>query len=105
MNVLHHVEDVADLLPKLERLLADAGHLYLTSLVSNNRFIGDRYLDALYASGEFVRPRSSLELGEILNGALGQQVSYRIKGNMAYATTAIFPLNTAHNKSFQPTTR
>ena len=57
MNVLHHVENVADLLPKLNRLIADDGHLYLTSLVSNNRFVGDRYIKALHRTGEFVRPR------------------------------------------------
>jgi len=90
MNVLHQYQNAATLISNLKGLLTDDGHLYLTSLVSNNRFIGDLYLDALYASGEFVRPRSSIELKEILNGALGKQVSCRIKGNMAYATTAIF---------------
>lgn len=89
MNVLHHFEDAARLLPRLKGLLAPDGHLYLTSLVANNRFIGDRYLAALYASGEFVRPRSNLELREILDSALCGKVSYRTKGNMAYATTAL----------------
>jgi ubiquinone/menaquinone biosynthesis C-methylase UbiE len=89
MNVLHHFEHAADLLPNLKRLLTDDGHLYLTSLVSNNRFIGDRYLDSLYAAGEFVRPRSDLELREMLGRSLSQEVSYRVKGNMAFASTAI----------------
>ena len=88
MNVLHQFEDAAALIPNLKRLLADDGHLFLTSLVANNRFVGDRYLNALHATGEFVRPRSSLELREILDEALSQQVSYRTKGNMAYVTTA-----------------
>jgi ubiquinone/menaquinone biosynthesis C-methylase UbiE len=105
MNVLHQYKNAATLITSLKGLLTDDGDLYLTSLVSNNRFIGDCYLDALFAAGEFVRPRSSLELREILNGALGQQVSCRIKGNMAYATTATFPRNAAHNKSLQPTRR
>ena len=90
MNVLHHVENVAALIPSLKRLLADGGHLYLTSLVSNNRFVGDRYLNTLYATGEFVRPRSNLELKEMLDRSLNQEVSYRVKGNMAFASTASF---------------
>lgn len=88
MNVLHLFENAASLLPNLKRLLAADGHLYLTSLVSNNRFVGDRYLKALYATGEVVRPRSKLELREMLDKSLSQKVSYRIKGNMAYATAA-----------------
>jgi ubiquinone/menaquinone biosynthesis C-methylase UbiE len=87
MNVLHHFEKAAALIPNLNRLLVDDGHLFLTSLVSNNRFVGDRYLNALHRAGEFVRPRSNLEFKGILDRALDQKVSYSIKGNMAYATT------------------
>jgi len=90
MNVLHHLENAAALMPHLKRLLADNGHLYLTSLVSNNRLVGDRYLNALYSAGEFVRPRSNLELKEMLERSLNQEVSYRVKGNMAFASTASF---------------
>jgi ubiquinone/menaquinone biosynthesis C-methylase UbiE len=89
MNVLHHFENAAALIPNLKRLLTDDGHLYLTSLVSNNRFVGDRYLNALYATGEFIRPRSNLELKEMLDRSLGQGVRYQVKGNMAFATTAM----------------
>jgi ubiquinone/menaquinone biosynthesis C-methylase UbiE len=89
LNVLHQFENAASLIPNLKRLLTDGGHLYLTSLVSNNRFIGDRFLNALHATGEFVRPRSNLELKEMLDSSLRQTVSYRTKGNMAYATTAL----------------
>ena len=89
MNVLHHFENAAALIPNLKRLLTDDGHLYLTSLVSNNRFVGDRYLNALYATGEFIRPRSNLELKEMLDRSLGHGVRYRVKGNMAFATTAM----------------
>ncbi len=91
MNVLHHYENAAALIQNLKDLLVEGRHLYLTSLVSNSRFIGDRYLNALYRSGEFVRPRSGIELEEILSEALGHGVSYRLRGNMAYATTVIFP--------------
>ena len=87
MNVLHHYADAAALIPNLHRLLTVDGHLFLTSLVANNRFIGDRYLNALYSSGEFVRPRSGLELRELLNKSLNQEVSCRVKGNMAFVTT------------------
>lgn len=86
MNVLHHLEDAAALISNLKELLTDQGYLFLTSLVSNNRFIGDRYLQALYLTREFVRPRSSLELQEILNDSLNQETSYRVKGNMAFVT-------------------
>jgi ubiquinone/menaquinone biosynthesis C-methylase UbiE len=89
MNVLHHYEDATDLLPNLKTLLTNDGHLYLTSLVSNNRFIGDRYLASLFATGEFIRPRSNLELREMLATSLSQGVSYRVKGNMAFASTAV----------------
>lgn len=54
MNVLHHFENASSLIPNLKKLLIEDGHLYLTSLVSNNRFIGDRYLNALYTTGEFI---------------------------------------------------
>jgi ubiquinone/menaquinone biosynthesis C-methylase UbiE len=90
MNVLHHFENASSLIPNLKELLTEDGHLYLTSLVSNNRFIGDRYLNTLYTTGEFIRPRSSLELKGILDGSLSQEVSYRVKGNMAFASTARF---------------
>ena len=88
MNVLHQFENATALIPSLKRMLADGGHLYLTSLVSNNRFIGDCYLNALYATGEFVRPRSNPELREMLEGSLNQEVSYRVNGNMAFASTS-----------------
>ena len=88
MNVLHHLEDATALILSLKRMLADGGDLYLTSLVSNNRFIGDRYLNALCAAGDFVRPRGNRELKEMLERSLNQEVSYRVDGNMAFASTA-----------------
>ena len=88
MNVLHHVEDASALIPNLKSLLSAGGHLYLTSLVSNNRFIGDRYLNALHGAGEIVRPRSSAAVKEMLERFLDQSFSYRTDGNMAFASTA-----------------
>jgi ubiquinone/menaquinone biosynthesis C-methylase UbiE len=88
MNVLHHIENVTVLIPSLQSMVAEGGQLYLTSLVSNNRFIGDRYLKALHASGEIVRPRSNTELKEMLDRFLDQRVSYRVNGNMAFAASA-----------------
>jgi len=88
MNVLHHVEDAAALIANLKRLLTYDGHLHLTSLVYNNRFIGNRYLKALHATGEFARPRSNLQLRRILNQTLGENIAYRVKGNMAFASAA-----------------
>ncbi len=89
MNVLHQYEEAAALILNLKKLLTRDGCLYLTSLVSNNRFIGDRYLGVLYATGEFVRPRSSDELKKLIDGSLNQDASYRTKGNMAYATSDV----------------
>jgi SAM-dependent methyltransferase len=89
MNVLHQYEDANGLIPRLRELLATNGGLYLTSLVSNRRCIGDYYLKALYATGEFVLPRSKTELREILNHALGEELEYRTKGNMAFATAQV----------------
>jgi 2-polyprenyl-3-methyl-5-hydroxy-6-metoxy-1,4-benzoquinol methylase len=87
LNVLHHLEQAANLLPALKKLLGDQGDLFLTSLVLNNRFIGDRYLDALYATGEFVRPRTVPELKEILAKSFGQEVGCKTIGNMTYIAT------------------
>ena len=86
MNVLHQFAGAAELIPKLSGLLVDGGQLYLTSLVSNGRYIGDRWLGTLYRTGEFVRPRSGVELRNLLEDTLGEEVSYRMKGNMAFAT-------------------
>lgn len=88
MNVLHQYQDATVLIPNLNTLLADGGQMYLTSLVKNDRTVGDRYLDILHAAGEFVRPRSSVELKKLLDSSLSPAVSYCTKGNMAYATTA-----------------
>ena len=88
LNVLHQFRDAAALISNLKRLLTSDADLYLTSLVLNNCFVGDRYLNALYAAGEFVRPRSKHELKEILDASLGPEVSYRVKGNMAFVVKA-----------------
>jgi len=42
-------------------------------------------LSTLYQSGEFVCPRSSVELNKMLGNLLDDGVSYRMKGNMAFA--------------------
>ena len=89
LNVLHQFENAAALISNLTKLLTLNGHLFLTSLVSNNRLVGDQYLNALHAMGEFVHPRSRLELKEMLDRTLSQDVSYRVKGNMAFAATAL----------------
>jgi len=89
LNVLHQFSDAAALLSNVKQLLTNDGDLYLTSLVLNKCFVGDRYLNALYAAGEFVRPRSKHELKEILDTTLSLEVSFRVKGNMAFVTTAV----------------
>jgi SAM-dependent methyltransferase len=89
LNVLHQHEDAAALITNLKKLLSEDGYLFLTSLVSNNRFIGDHYLHALYLTKEFVRPRSSVALQELLNESPNQEMSCRVKGNMAFVKTKI----------------
>ena len=89
MNVLHHLSDAGSTVERLKRLAAPGGHLYFMSLVANSRFVGDRGLDIMYRTGEFVRPRTSAELRGLLDAALGQEVSYRTGGNMSYASTNV----------------
>lgn len=89
MNVLHQFEAAASLIPNLKSLLTDDGHLCLTSLVLNNRLVGDHYLKALHAMGEFVVPRSNLELKQLLDNSLDQKISYQTRGNMAFVTTKV----------------
>jgi ubiquinone/menaquinone biosynthesis C-methylase UbiE len=85
MNVLHQFTDAAELIRKIKVLLDDAGQLYLTSLVSTGRYVGDWWLRTLYKSGEFVRPRSSNELNKLLANSASQDITCRLKGNMAFA--------------------
>ena len=86
MNVLHHLADAVGLMTGLKRLLVGGGQLYLTSLVKGKRLIGDYYLETLYRRGDFVHPRTGVELENILAGSFGLSVSYWMQGNMAYAT-------------------
>ena len=88
MNVLHHFADAGGLVADLKRLLVDGGHLYLTSLVKGDRLIGDYYLSKLYRRGDFVQPRTGMELQNLLADSFGQTVSYWMRGNMAYAMAA-----------------
>jgi SAM-dependent methyltransferase len=87
LNVLHQFADAATLISNLKKLLTSDGSLYLSSLILNNRFVGDLYLQALYASGEFVRPRSLLEIKKIFEKDFRMEVSCHAKGNMAYLST------------------
>ena len=88
MNVLHVREDGAALISNLSRLLTSKGGLYLTSLILNDRFIGDRYLGLLYRSGEMARPRRRPELSDLLKSSVGPEVNCRVTGNMAYTVTS-----------------
>jgi SAM-dependent methyltransferase len=92
MNVLHHYSDAAGMIRHLKASLADNGQLYLTSLVRNDRLIGDRYLNFLYKNGWIVRPRSSAELKSLSQDLLGAFPGYKTRGNMAYVTAANLPV-------------
>jgi len=87
LNVLHQFADAAALISNLNDLVIDGGSMYLTSLVSTNRSVGNWYLNALYRSGEFVRPRNERGLKELVDKASTQNISYRVKGNMAFITS------------------
>jgi ubiquinone/menaquinone biosynthesis C-methylase UbiE len=87
MNVLHQFQDAAGLVSNLKKLLTNEGCLFLTSLVFNNRLIGDGYLRALYFAKEFVRPRSRGELEGIMNDAGMHDVDLSVKGNMAFVSS------------------
>lgn len=86
LNVLHQFADATGLVSGLNELLSKSGNLYLTSLVSNNRTIGDWYLEALYRTGEFVRPRNELELRGLFADAFSERIGYTAKGNMAFVS-------------------
>jgi len=88
LNVLHQFADAAALISNLNELRSNNGDLYLTSLVSNNRTVGDWYLNVLHRTGEFVPPRDERELRELLDITLDQEIRYNVKGNMAFVTTA-----------------
>ncbi len=87
LNVLHQFADATALVSGLNELLSESGNLYLTSLISNNRIIGDWYLKALHRTGEFVPPRSERELRELFVNAFGERMDYAQNGNMAFVTT------------------
>lgn len=91
MNALHHLADAGSVVTGLKKLLVDGGQLYLTSLVKSNRLIGDHYLNALHRRGDFVQPRTGAELEGLLARSFPQGASYRVHGNMAYATAASVP--------------
>ena len=87
LNVLHILDDAENTIRGLNRSLSGDGNLFVTSLVTNGRLVGDRYLAALHRAGEVARPRSSTELHELLDSCLDARVSFRTKGNMAYANS------------------
>ena len=87
MNLLHHYADGGGLVLKLKNLLTESGCLYLTSLVTNNRFPGDHYLSALHNKSWLVQPRTKDELAKLLQESL-TEMRFWTRGNMAYATTA-----------------
>jgi len=91
LNVLHQFADAKVLLSGFNELLSESGNLYLTSLVSNDRVIGDWYIEALYRTGEFVRPRNARELKELIVNVFGQRMNDAEKGNMAFVTARHCP--------------
>ncbi|CAA9541540.1 MAG: hypothetical protein AVDCRST_MAG88-55 [uncultured Thermomicrobiales bacterium] len=85
--MLHLLDEAGTLVSALDRLLADGGRLYLTSLVTSGR-LADYYLRWIALLGEAARPRSGDELRRLLAHANQGPIAYRVKGNMAYARLA-----------------
>jgi len=88
MNVIHHYADASTLIRNLNSLTG-GGHIYVTSLVINDRSVGDWYLRTLNRMGWLVHPRTAGELKELLEDALHTGLQFWTEGNMAYANTDI----------------
>jgi ubiquinone/menaquinone biosynthesis C-methylase UbiE len=84
LNVLHQFNEAAALVSNFRRLLTENGRFYLTSLVINERLVGDWYLRALHLAREFVRPRTRLELQTLIETEFRTAFELRVVGNMAF---------------------
>ncbi|MCJ2179202.1 class I SAM-dependent methyltransferase [Novosphingobium album (ex Hu et al. 2023)] len=85
-GMLHLFEDVEAITRQLARVADPAASIFATSLVAE-RWLGKRYLVALYRAGEVARPRQFTELTSRLNGAgsgLQPPIDARIEGSMAF---------------------
>jgi ubiquinone/menaquinone biosynthesis C-methylase UbiE len=90
LNVLHQFNEAADLFSNVCRLLRPDGRFYLTSLVINERVIGDWYLRALHLAREFVRPRTRIELRRLIETESFQSsFDLRVAGNMAFVSATL----------------
>ena len=83
-NVLHLYENAEDLMAQFRTLLVPNGTLMLTSLVRNQRSIGDLYANLLHRCGEFVRPRTADELSQIIEKVFETKLECKTEGNMAF---------------------
>ena len=90
-GMLHLFEDIEVIARGLSRVTAPAGQVFMTSLVTD-RWIGARYLGALYRAGEVAHPRSAAALVDRLGGgaaALAVSLPIGLEGNMAFLTAEI----------------
>lgn len=85
-GVLHIFEAQIRLLGELERVKAQAGHVFFSSLVGNN-WLGRKYLAMLKGAGEVAVCHSSQSLTELLAAS---PFDYQLStiGNMAYGKSA-----------------
>lgn len=86
LNVLHLYENVENLMKRFRSALAPEGKILITSLVRNERLIGDLYFDLLFIAREFAKPKTAAELSRLIEQSFGSTVSYRTEGNMAFAS-------------------
>lgn len=85
-GTLHLFDDPEPTLAALRRMLAEDGHLHLTSLVTG-RPVGDRFLHLLHKVGEVATPAGIDALAARL-AAAGLTADCSVRGNMAYCAAA-----------------
>ncbi len=81
LNVLHCIEDVKKALQELRNVRADAGTMFLTTLIRNHR-LADNYLNMLGKTGALI-PRTEDQLVAFFR-ELDLRVTCRVSGNLAF---------------------
>ncbi len=92
--VIHAFEDPAQAARQLVRVLAPAGTLFLTSLVTvPGRGFANRYLRGMHRGGEIAAPRSATDVAERLTAIGGlMNLNHKAIGSMGYFTAdALMP--------------
>lgn len=83
-DVLHEYADAGRLLDSLVRIVRPGGEFYVTSLVSSDRAIGEKYAGVLQGKGLLSAWRTPDEVKSLIGSRL-DLVSFWTEGNMAFA--------------------